>query len=186
MKKLIFIITLFFTLPSFSQNNFIEFDITSGDYSVLKINDVNNNERPYGEGFMIGCSTKIYGVYFGFGTYVGNHLNDVRVDKWRGQLKGYYFHVGYNIQLFRFLSFTPIVGYSDYEVGDVDGWNWRGTSTGIENHFEPYYKDSSFDFGGQISFDIPCSQNFSITIPATITKQVTYFGLGMRFYINNY
>lgn len=108
-----------------------------------------------------------------------NHSSSVSLDYFENEDKGFYIHTGYNFQLLRWFSVAPLIGYSKHEIGDYDGSNWYVTSDGISNAFYSNDSFNGFDYGVQVSFDIPCGKGFYISIPIAMTKHVTYFGLGV-------
>lgn len=170
------------TTNMFSRNNAIMLGITLGLSESQSLFNKQDNSRCKSP--MLGVVSKIYGVVCNFGFYL-NHSNSTDVDYHRNEDSGFYLHFGYNFPVAKWFSFAPLIGYSKHVIGDYDGSQWRYVN-GIQNKFiqtGPSY--SGFDYGLQISFDIPCGKICSLNVPAALTRHIFYFGLGFTFNIGN-
>lgn len=160
----------------FSKNNAIMIGMNVGGGETNTLFD--HNKPGACSNVLLGVNSKIYGVVFNAGFYL-NHSSSTSIDYFSGEDNGFFLHFGYNFQLLRWFSVAPLIGYSKHEIGDYDGSNWRVTSSGISNKFYSDASFSGFDYGAQISFDIPCGNGLYFNIPIAMTKHVIYAGIGM-------
>ena len=178
MKKILILFIAVFALcssSSYSQNMFeynktIEFGIHFGAV------DQHNGAHMGFQTLM--ANVAIYGVYLDVGGWAPAHGRDVNVGKWDDE-KCFAFHGGYQIPIARWLKITPMIGYYNHQYGHTNGWDWTVDNHGIKNKFNASWKSVGFDYGGQIQFNIKCSDNINFNIMGTLTKNMWYGGLGI-------
>ena len=167
----------------FARNNSVMIGLTLG---VSESEVLFNKKTGYcSEKPMLGVVSKIYGAVFNMGFYM-NHSSSVDIDYHSNEDSGFYMHFGYNFPVAKWFSVAPLIGYSKHVIGDYDGSNWTIYNGNISNkfyHTGPSY--SGFDYGVEISFDIPCGKICSLNVPVSLTRHIFYFGLGFTINIGN-
>lgn len=124
----------------------------------------------------------VYGFYFDIGLYPQDHASDVRVDVWDAD-QAFLCHFGYQLPISKYFTITPLIGYANDETGYTDGGQWYADDRGIHNKFVEEYSVGGFDYGAQVSVDIPISKNdnrYDLILSGTYTKYCWYGGIGFK------
>lgn len=198
-RNFLLIIFVFTSIFSFAQFN---------KYSKYTYNPLNfelqcqiGNISPYNaqkhyvgseHSCVFGFAAKVCNVYVDFGCYGSNYTNSASINIWKNQRSGSYFHGGFNIDIFNWLSITPLIGKYTDKYGYVDGHNWWVSSSDVVNKFVVLDKRTGLDYGGQLSIHVPIYKSeygnkkaiAEITASVEVTKHIVVGCIGFNTKIN--
>ena len=184
MKKILFVlVSLLISVSAFSN------DYEYGDKYSFKENFKNENKN-FGFGmhfgsagrhginsFIVGVNLSWYGAYLDLGIMTPAHGGSAKLGVWDNEHRAILIHGGYTIPLTSWLRITPIAGVASVQCGYTDGYDWKVTSSGISNYFDPTEGVCGFDFGAQVTFNY---KNFNASV--TYTKYAIYGGIGYEIH----
>ena len=127
-----------------------------------------------------GLSLTVYNVYLDWTFKPAGHAQDVKVDVWKNQKKNSNFHIGYRLP-YKQIGFTPVIGFSQYKILDVDGNNWNINNSGIHNSEIVKENHTRTDYG--IVFDYHTEKNdlMGWKFQVELTRYNALAGIGIYF-----
>jgi hypothetical protein len=130
-----------------------------------------------------GMYLSLYNLYIDFTIAPAEHRNSLGVKYWRDEERIFNVNAGYRIKIYKNIGITPLIGITQYEVGDVDGYDWSvGNNGNIVNSFNVKYSKTLFNYGGCIDYT-QFFGNFGLKV-GLVAQRYTYgaiFGFSMAW-----
>lgn len=191
MKEVVYILFLLIAIPTYGQE---EYYIKSGHSKSLhygryiedfaaSINIGAMNMPRLGLRAIGGFECTIWNFYFDYMGAPAGHTKSVNVGKWKNETKGYTYHFGYRINVYRNLGITPLIGKATMKLGTVDGYDYSISKDGtVSNAFIEKDRESYTDYGAIISYDFGKVRDHKsdacFKLSFGITKYCIFGGIG--------